>query len=80
MEGSQERWCVLVDTLEIPYSLGLQPTRKLLPYVAFTSFKASYEEPGEAEGFHEVKFINWKFEGSESEKRFWNMWLQIDGK
>jgi len=54
--------------------------RKLVPYGAFSAFKASFEEPTVSEGFQEIKLVNFKFEGSEKETRFWNMWLQIDGK
>lgn len=52
----------------------------MLPYSAFTSFRASYKEPKAEEGFREVKRVNWVFEGSDGEQRRWNMWLQIDGK
>ncbi|EDR11359.1 uncharacterized protein LACBIDRAFT_316135 [Laccaria bicolor S238N-H82] len=54
--------------------------RELLPYMAFTSFRDNYEEPQSDEGFAEIKKVNWVFEGSEEEKRYWSMWLQIDGK
>ncbi|TFY68068.1 hypothetical protein EVJ58_g1248 [Rhodofomes roseus] len=57
-----------------------QPKRELLPYNAFTSFRAQYEEPQLKEGFQEIKKVNWVFEGDEEERRRWGMWLQIDGK
>jgi len=56
------------------------PKREMLPYNAFTSFRASYEEPKAEEGFREVRRVNWVFEGTDEERRRWNMWLQIDGK
>jgi bifunctional polynucleotide phosphatase/kinase len=31
------------------------------------------------EGFTEIRKVNFKFEGTEEEKRNWAMWLQIDG-
>ena len=57
-----------------------QTARDILPYVAFTGFRDNYEEPELSEGFSEVKNVNWVFEGTEEEKRYWSMWLQIDGK
>ena len=52
----------------------------LLPYNAFTMFRASYEQPRLEEGFAEIKEVNWTFEGNEDEYNRWKMWLQIDGK
>ena len=57
-----------------------QPKRSLLPYSAFTGFRDTYEEPEMTEGFFEIKKVNWVFAGTEEEKRYWSMWLQIDGK
>ena len=57
-----------------------QPKRELLPYIAFTSFRADYKEPKVDEGFQEVRQVNWVFEGSDEERQRWNMWLQIEGK
>ncbi|EPT06187.1 hypothetical protein FOMPIDRAFT_1027013 [Fomitopsis schrenkii] len=54
--------------------------RDLVPYSAYTGFRAQYEEPQLSEGFTEVKTVNWVFEGDEEERRRWSMWLQIDGK
>ncbi|KZT66863.1 PNK3P-domain-containing protein [Daedalea quercina L-15889] len=63
-----------------PEAAEKEPKRELLPYNAFTSFRAQYEEPQLNEGFTEIKTVNWVFEGDEDERRRWNMWLQIDGK
>jgi len=52
----------------------------LLPYPAFTGFRDAYEEPEMVEGFSQIKRVNWVFEGTEEEKSYWSMWLQIDGK
>lgn len=57
-----------------------QTKREVLPFNAFASFRASYEEPQSAEGFSEIKKVNWTFEGTEEERARWSMWLQIDGK
>ena len=58
----------------------VKPKRSLLPYVAFTGFRNNYEEPHPDEGFSEIKNVHWVFEGTEEEKKYWSMWLQIDGK
>jgi bifunctional polynucleotide phosphatase/kinase len=63
-----------------PSSNGSQPTRDLLPYLAFAGFQANYEEPQTSEGLSEVIKVNWVFEGDEEATRRWSMWLQIDGK
>jgi len=54
--------------------------RDLLPYLAFISFRDSYEEPQTSEGFSDVTKVNWIFEGDEEARQRWSMWLQIDGK
>ena len=46
--------------------------------MAFTSFRANYEEPVLDEGFSEIKRINFRFNGTEEEKKKWLMWLEID--
>jgi len=52
----------------------------LVPYSAFLSFQNDYEEPTVDEGILEIRKVEWAFEGTEEEKKFWTMWLQIDGK
>ncbi|KAJ3896711.1 polynucleotide kinase 3 phosphatase-domain-containing protein [Lentinula edodes] len=61
-------------------SASRQEKRDLVPYLAFTSFRNSYEEPSLSEGYSEIKQVNWIFEGTEEEKKNWSMWLQIEGK
>ncbi|KIY45168.1 polynucleotide kinase 3'-phosphatase [Fistulina hepatica ATCC 64428] len=64
-----------------PSVAATEPPREIIPYTAFTSFRSSYEEPdAEKEGFKEVRKVGWVFEGSPEEQRYWEMWLQIDGK
>ena len=58
----------------------LQPKREIVPYSAFSGFRADFEEPSTKEGFSEVRKINWVFEGDEEARRRWSMWLQVDGK
>ncbi|PCH38769.1 PNK3P-domain-containing protein [Wolfiporia cocos MD-104 SS10] len=63
-----------------PSRAAKEPKRELLPYSAFTSFRAQFEEPTLEGGYAEIKKVNWVFEGDEEERRRWSMWLQIDGK
>ena len=58
----------------------MQPKRELVPWNAFTAFRAKYEEPKDEEGFQEIRRVNWVFEGSDEERARWNMWLQLEGK
>ena len=52
----------------------------MLPRSVLLGFQKAYEEPTLAEGFSEIKKVNWVFEGSDEEKARYNMWLQVDGK
>ncbi|KAI0075790.1 PNK3P-domain-containing protein [Panus rudis PR-1116 ss-1] len=73
----------LVDTSQLCATTEYRspkPKRDMLPYSALTDFRSKYEEPELAEGFSDIRQINWVFEGSEEERRRWRMWLQIDGK
>lgn len=58
----------------------IRKARAVLPYSAFASFYADFEEPSLDEGFSEIRTVHFKFEGDEEHARYWNMWLQIDGK
>ncbi|KAI0928143.1 hypothetical protein AcV5_005807 [Taiwanofungus camphoratus] len=71
----------LYRAFNLPPSLAAKESKRgLLPYSAFTSFRAQYEEPQLTEGFTEIKKVNWIFEGNEEERWRWSMWLQIDSK
>lgn len=63
-----------------PALAATEQKRGLLPYSAFTGFRADFEEPSVEEGFAEVRKVNFIFEGDEEARRRWSMWLQIDGK
>ena len=52
----------------------------MLPRSVLLGFQKAYEEPTQAEGFSEIKKVNWVFEGSDEEKARYNMWLQVEGK
>jgi bifunctional polynucleotide phosphatase/kinase len=45
-----------------------------LPEIAYAGFKSRFTEPKPEEGFDEIKKINFIFEGSEAERRQWEMW------
>lgn len=51
-----------------------------MPYSAIASFRDQFEAPSMNEGYEEIKIVHWVFEGDAEAKRFWSMWLQIDGK
>ncbi|PPQ63178.1 hypothetical protein CVT24_005723 [Panaeolus cyanescens] len=71
----------LYRAFNLPPSVAAkEPRRDIVPYGAYTGFRDGYEEPTVAEGFSEIKKVNWVFEGSEEERKYWSMWLQIDGK
>lgn len=52
----------------------------MLPLAAIGGFGKDFVEPEQEEGFDEIKRVNWIWEGTEEEKRYWMMWLQVDGK
>ncbi|KIP03680.1 hypothetical protein PHLGIDRAFT_26012 [Phlebiopsis gigantea 11061_1 CR5-6] len=70
----------LYRAYNLPPGSSSAPKRDLLPYSAITSFRAAFKEPTVAEGFSEVRRVNWVFEGTDEERARWGMWLQIDGK
>ncbi|KAA1478773.1 PNK3P-domain-containing protein [Dentipellis sp. KUC8613] len=63
-----------------PSAAKREPERDFVPYMAFTGYSQNYEEPKIDEGFASIQHVPWVFEGSEEERRYWSMWLQIDGK
>jgi bifunctional polynucleotide phosphatase/kinase len=48
--------------------------------MAIASFASAYEEPTLAEGFTEIKRVNFVFEGTEEERKLWSMWLSTETK
>ncbi|KAF5372986.1 hypothetical protein D9758_001788 [Tetrapyrgos nigripes] len=71
----------LYRAYNLPPSVREKETqREILPYLAFTSFKNNFEEPELSEGFSEIRQVNWSFQGSEEERKYWSMWLQLEGK
>ncbi|KIO19192.1 hypothetical protein M407DRAFT_31177 [Tulasnella calospora MUT 4182] len=51
--------------------------REMLGYGVFTQYQNAFQPPTVEEGFSEVKTINWIFEGSEEDRRRFNMYLDV---
>ncbi|BGP30961.1 DNA kinase/phosphatase Pnk1 [Rhodotorula toruloides] len=49
--------------------------REVLPEIAFNSFRSRFELPSLAEGFDELKRINFKFDGTPAQLAKWQQWL-----
>ncbi|KAL4257411.1 PNK3P-domain-containing protein [Pleurotus pulmonarius] len=62
------------------YIVPEEERRPAVPYLAFTGYRAAFEEPEADEGFDEIRQVNWVFEGGEEERKKWGMWLQVEGK
>ena len=52
-----------------------EEVRSYLPGTAFSSFSVSFEMPEEEEGFEEVRYVNFVFEGSDEQRRRWEGWM-----
>lgn len=63
-----------------PSVASSEDPRDVLPLAAIGGFGKDFVEPEQEEGFDEIKRVNWIWEGTEEEKRYWMMWLQVDGK
>lgn len=60
---------------------GTKAKREKVPNIAYFGFQKNYEEPSLEEGFSEIVDVRWYFEGSEEERKRWNMLHQsINGK
>ncbi|WVW80807.1 polynucleotide kinase 3'-phosphatase [Kwoniella bestiolae CBS 10118] len=57
------------------YGPADEPTRTLLPALAFNSYASAFEKPSIDEGFDEVRGVNFHFEGSEEQRRKWDMYM-----
>ncbi|KAI9671732.1 MAG: hypothetical protein M1831_003260 [Alyxoria varia] len=45
--------------------------RRMLPKLAFTGFASRFEEPRKEEGFEEVVSVDFRFQGTEEERKVW---------
>lgn len=57
------------------YAPKTNPPRELLPGSAFSGYVAQFQEPSLDEGFDELRGVNFVFEGSEDERKKWDMWM-----
>ena len=64
-----------------PTNCRIKAKRDQVPNIAYFGFQKNYEEPSPEEGFSEIIDVRWYFEGSEEERKRWNMLHQsISGK
>ncbi|KAG8910663.1 hypothetical protein FRC01_006202, partial [Tulasnella sp. 417] len=54
-----------------------EASREMLGYGVFTQYQNAFQPPTVDEGFSEVKTINWIFQGSEEDRRRFNMYLDV---
>ena len=52
-----------------------EQARELLPQSAFWSYTSAFEQPDVKEGFDELRSVNFVWEGTEQERRFWDMYM-----
>lgn len=52
-----------------------EPVRDLLPNSAFSNYVAQLEIPKLDEGFDEVRSVHFVYEGSEEQRKKWDMWM-----
>ncbi|WVQ70553.1 polynucleotide kinase 3'-phosphatase [Cryptococcus sp. DSM 104548] len=58
------------------YGPSNEPTRTALPPVAFGTFASNFEKPTKEEGFGEVRTVNFHFEGTEAQRKLWDMYIE----
>ncbi|EUC62214.1 polynucleotide phosphatase/kinase [Rhizoctonia solani AG-3 Rhs1AP] len=51
--------------------------RKLVPWIAFTSFRSHFQAPDISEGFDKLDKIGFVFEGSEEERERWSTYMEL---
>lgn len=52
-----------------------EPARELLPASAFWSYQMAFEAISKEEGFSEVRTVNFVFEGTDEQRRRWDMYM-----
>ncbi|WWC72602.1 polynucleotide kinase 3'-phosphatase [Kwoniella pini CBS 10737] len=57
------------------YGPANEPPRTLLPMSAFGSYVVAFEKPSIDEGFDEIRGVNFHFEGSEEQRKKWDMYM-----
>ncbi|KAB5596503.1 Bifunctional polynucleotide phosphatase/kinase [Ceratobasidium theobromae] len=50
---------------------------KLVPWLAYTTFRAHFEEPELTEGFTKLDKVGFVFDGNEEDRDRWNAWMEL---
>lgn len=53
------------------------PARTLLPASAFWGYKSDFEVPEKDEGFDEVRGVNFKWGGTDEQRKLWDMYMLV---
>ncbi|KAL5635604.1 hypothetical protein ACGC1H_004417 [Rhizoctonia solani] len=51
--------------------------RKLVPWIAYTSFRSHFQPPDLSEGFDKLDKVGFVFEGSEEERERWSTYMEL---
>ncbi|CAE6414242.1 unnamed protein product [Rhizoctonia solani] len=51
--------------------------RKLVPWIAYTTFRSHFQEPELSEGFDKIDRVGFVFEGSEEERERWSTYMEL---
>jgi bifunctional polynucleotide phosphatase/kinase len=64
------------NAYRVMYGPKDEPERELLPGTAFDGYKGQYEAPSVNEGFDEIRSVNFRWEGTDEQRRLWDMYMQ----
>ncbi|KAJ1309791.1 hypothetical protein OPQ81_006556 [Rhizoctonia solani] len=53
------------------------PPRKLVPWIAYTSFRSHFQQPESSEGFDKIDKVGFIFEGTEEERERWSTYMEL---
>lgn len=57
------------------YAPPESPPRILLPLSAFWSYANDFETPTSDEGFDEIRCVNFRFDGTDDQRKKWDMYM-----
>ncbi|CAE6469007.1 unnamed protein product [Rhizoctonia solani] len=58
-------------------TIGAPSPRKLVPWIAYTTFRSHFQAPELSEGFDKIDKVGFVFEGSEEERERWNTYMEL---